>query len=519
MCEPEKGPKISPAEVEFDPHSVDLEYRSISEPTLISDDSQERRATSVPKKSEDNVDTISVLENDGLYAEDEYSDAPPDGGYGWICCACVAMINFATWGPNTCYGVFLSYFLSNECFPGATPTDYALIGGLVIGLTQLLLPLSALLMNIFGYKVVATIAVLIEFASFMGSSYVTTIGGLYCTYGLLLGLSFGLLYGCNTVVIPGWFLKKRAFANGVTHAGIGAGGVVWSFSVHAIIGRTGSYKWGMRMLAIASIFINTISMLFIKVRKPKNAPKVTKSARSCISEIYDVNVFKKFPLQLCTLWSSLTNIGYVILLFSLSNYALSIGLTTQQATNTLAMFNGAQIIGRPAMGYFSEKIGRTNMTIATMIYSLILLLPYWFNITTYSEMLSFGFILGLGAGIAAVNVVPLVADVTGTGKFPAGIGFNNFWNGICSIIAEVIGLKLRDYNLKKPYLYCQIFVALTYFAGLLCLFPYREWKVKRVLHARLAGNKLEKEVRTKYEDILQPGIVNYIKRTFWMLEA
>jgi hypothetical protein len=31
----------------------------------------------------------------------EKTDVPPDGGYGWVCVACVALINAHTWGINS----------------------------------------------------------------------------------------------------------------------------------------------------------------------------------------------------------------------------------------------------------------------------------------------------------------------------------------------------------------------------------------------------------------------------------
>lgn len=35
-------------------------------------------------------------------ADEKYSrDVPPDGGYGWVCVACVFWINAHTWGINS----------------------------------------------------------------------------------------------------------------------------------------------------------------------------------------------------------------------------------------------------------------------------------------------------------------------------------------------------------------------------------------------------------------------------------
>ncbi|KAL9116627.1 MAG: hypothetical protein Q9187_006849 [Circinaria calcarea] len=33
--------------------------------------------------------------------EKDVQDVPPDGGYGWVCVACVFMVNAHTWGLNS----------------------------------------------------------------------------------------------------------------------------------------------------------------------------------------------------------------------------------------------------------------------------------------------------------------------------------------------------------------------------------------------------------------------------------
>lgn len=474
-----------------------------------------RAATNRVSKLESEEETI---EDDGQYNADDILDPPPDGGYGWVCCVCVIVMNYCTWGPNTCYGVFLSYYLSSDYFHGGTPTDFALIGGLMLGLTLFLLPLSALCMNKFGYRPVMMVSVVMQCVAFISSSFAKTIGELYFTYGIMLGFANGFIFGCNSVVIPGWFLKKRALANGLTHIGVGLGGLTLTFAVHAMIDSTGSHKWAMRMLGIMCLVLNSIAAALVKVRKPKVEPP-KRTSLELLKDVYDFKIYRLIPLQYCTGWATLTNIGYVILLFSLSNYALSIGLSSQQATNTLAVFNGAQIIGRPAMGYFSEKVGRVNFTIVCMIYSVILIGPYWFNITTYGAIMPFAFLLGLGAGVCSVNTIPLIADVTGLLHFPAGLGYNNIWNGCASLAAEIIALRLRNYSLSNPYLHCQIFVLCMYFGGMLLLIPYREWKVTRMLKARISHKGLDEDIREKWTLLLQPGIINYARRAFYLIRA
>ncbi len=77
--QPEKSESIEP-ELEV----VENGYRSLDyEKTVCSDAPEEPRQADV---EEPNI---------------EAPDIPPDGGYGWVCVACVFLINGHTWGVNS----------------------------------------------------------------------------------------------------------------------------------------------------------------------------------------------------------------------------------------------------------------------------------------------------------------------------------------------------------------------------------------------------------------------------------
>lgn len=466
--------------------------------------------------------TINAEKFNGAFNEDDYIDAPPDGGYGWVCCACVSAMNFATWGANGSFGIMLAFFLESDEFPGATATDYALVVGLLNFFTLATMSTAGLMLFKFGYKATVSIGIVIQLSAYIGASFAKTIGQLQATQGFLLGLSFGIIFGANSIVLPSWFLKKRAVANGFSHMGLGLGGMTFSLLNNSLIQRTGDHKWALRAIGIISTVICVITMFIVKVRVPKNSQfnKEDQSMKKILRGIFDLKVIKSWPLQLVTIWATLATMAYTICLFSLSNYArTSLGLSENQATNILVVFNLIQGFGRPLTGVLSEVVGRVNFTMFATFYICFMVLVFWINLHTYASLVAFVVLLGLFVGISSVNIVPLSVDVVGLNGFPAAFSYSNVFVGSSVLVSEVIGLNLRDFSLKShtPYFPCQLFVGAVYFAGLMVLIPYREWRVRRMMNQMKDTSSLEEATRTRYEKLANDNSLRgFISRAFYI---
>ncbi|CCH43277.1 putative transporter [Wickerhamomyces ciferrii] len=193
------------------------------------------------------------------------------------------------------------------------------------------------------------------------------------------------------------------------------------------------------------------------------------------------------------------------------------GFSGHQGMIITVLLNASQAIGRPLIGYLSEKFGRTNFTMFATFYTAVMSLAFWINVNNYAALVIFTLMIGLLVGISSVNVVPLVADVVGLNSFASGLGYANTINAIMSLIAEVIGLNLRDYSSpnRNPYFHCQIFVGVLYFCGFIALIPYREWKVRRMLHQLKDSKKLTQDERKSFNDLLEnKGFIGYLQRAF-----
>ncbi|EEA24945.1 conserved hypothetical protein [Talaromyces marneffei ATCC 18224] len=163
------------------------------------------------------------------------------------------------------YGVFLSYYLTSNTFPGSTYIDYALVSGLSISQALLISPLVTYTTRSYGTRTSLYIGACLEALSLVGASFSNSIWQLFLSQGLCSGWGMGFLFLGTIGVVPQWFTKRRSLAAGLASAGAGTGGFVYNLSVNSMI-RNISLPWAYRILAIVAFTTNMTCASFVKDR-------------------------------------------------------------------------------------------------------------------------------------------------------------------------------------------------------------------------------------------------------------
>lgn len=422
-------------------------------------------------------------------------DLPPDGGYGWVCVACVTAIQACTWGANAGYGIFLEYYLSNNVFANATAYDYALIAGLIVFTAQFCAPFAMILMKMIGFKLTMSIACVTHFLGYLLASFATKIWHLYVCQGVIVGVSYAFLFVPASNVIPTWFLKKRAIASGISYGGTGLGGVIYSVSVNATIKRTGNQRWALRMVGLTTLFAIGISIFFIKQRKPFKREKLNfQNLKKNTQLMFSKKVLERKSLWYITLWFAMGIIGYNLVIFSYATYATTMSLSTSQASTLTALINAAQTLGRPMMGFVSDRwVGRINYSIVLDLLLTIFILAFWINAKTFISLLFCGLLIGATIGVGNVMNIVMIADSFNIEEFASAWAILNMGIGCFSLPVEVIALALRDYTISNPFLYTQIFGGLLFFISIVIIAPQREWAVRKSM--KKESDQLRRELR------------------------
>jgi len=114
------------------------------------------------------------------------------------------------------------------------------------------------------------------------------------------------------------------------------GGLTYSLASGQMI-QTLGLGWAFRILAIVSCVMNVFSMIVIRDRN---------KAVGAIQNGFDFRLFKRVEFLLLLGWGVFSMLGYVVLLFSLPNYARSVGLTAKQGSVVGALLNLGQGMSR-----------------------------------------------------------------------------------------------------------------------------------------------------------------------------
>jgi len=116
---------------------------------------------------------------------------------------------------------------------GASAAAIQVTFSILIVLQTFFSPFQGWLVERFGPRWLIALGGGLTGLSWVLASQVTSLTGLYLTYGLLGGLGTGIVYIGVVGQMVGWFPDRRGFAVGVVAAGYGIGAVLTNFRLPA----------------------------------------------------------------------------------------------------------------------------------------------------------------------------------------------------------------------------------------------------------------------------------------------
>ena len=263
------------------------------------------------------------------------------------------------------------------------------MGGFNFAFAMIVAPLVTLLTHRFGKFVTMPIGIVVQTSGYIAAGFVDSIGQLIVTQGILVGIGIGFIYVPSLPILSQWFEARRSLANGIASAGSGFGGALFAWTTGAIIDAFG-LKWALCTTGLITFFLTAIATSLLRDRNKYIRPPQL---------ALDTSLLKTYEVQLLLAWYFVSMLGYITLLFSLSDFALSIGISPQRATDVIGLLNVGTAIGRPIIGIASDKSNRIDVALALTLICGLSCFALWIPVQSYGLLVFFSLLAGAILGV------------------------------------------------------------------------------------------------------------------------
>jgi MFS transporter, OFA family, oxalate/formate antiporter len=357
----------------------------------------------------------------------------------------VAMMTISS--PQYVWTLFVAPFQTTT---GAALPAIQFTISLVIVLQTFSSPIQGFLVDKFGPRTLIAVGAALSGAGWIASSQITTLEGLYLTYGLLCGVGTGIVYVGIVGLMVKWFPDRRGLATGMVAAGYGFGAILTTNPIYTMIQSVG-YQQTLVIFGTIFAIIGVLAALWMRMPTERDAlpaPTVTAGGR----EIPPKEMLRTKVFWLMFVMMTMMSTGGLMIIvnfapfskdFGVANMmlfgfaALPLALTIDRVTNGLT---------RPFFGWVSDHIGRENtMAIAFLLEAAaVSVMVYYRNDAVLFVALSAVVFFGWGE---IFSLFPsTLTDTFGAKYATTNYGFLYIAQGVGSVLGGPAAAYLHDFT-------------------------------------------------------------------------
>jgi OFA family oxalate/formate antiporter-like MFS transporter len=307
---------------------------------------------------------------------------------------------------------FAAFFTSFEAEFGALRGEIALVFSLCAFLWFSSGAPAGMLADRFGARRVAIAGVACLVLALYLASTAQSLGLLYATYSIGIGIGVGLVYVPSVGAVQPWFTANRAFASGLAVAGIGAGNFVGPLLAAWWIGLFG---WRGAYLALAA-FVLVLGGLAAALLKPKR-----RDSSRILEGIPLGEALKTTPFWLLFISLMLSCTGLFVPMVHLGPYATDAGYTEAQGVALVSLIGVGSLVGRFTIGAPADRIGRLP-SLGLMYAGLGIMFFLWALASAYWMLVVFAIVFGVCYGAYVALLPTIVMDLYGPRSVSGIIG-------------------------------------------------------------------------------------------------
>lgn len=341
-------------------------------------------------------------------------------------------------------------------------------------------PFQGWLVERFGPRALISAGTLLTGLSWVLAGQVSSVTGIYLTYGLLGGLGTGIVYIGIVGLMVRWFPDRRGFAVGMVAAGYGMGALVTTIPISASMAQSGFQNtlviYGLVLAAVgfiaAQFLRNPPTELFASVAKGSNVDGVGPMA-----------MLKTPIFWLMFVMMTMMSTSGLMVTSQMGAFAKDFGISSMMLWGMAAVPLALTIdrfcngLTRPFFGFVSDRIGRENtMFIAFALEAVAMTL--W--LATHDNVVLFVLLSGLvffGWGEIFSLFPSTLTDTFGAKHATTNYGCLYMSQGIGSILGGPLAALLREQTGSWTPVF-SLAIAADIITALLALFVLKKMRKK-----------------------------------------
>jgi MFS family permease len=307
---------------------------------------------------------------------------------------------------------FAAFFTAFEAEFGASRGDIALVFSVAAFLWFLSGAPAGMLADRYGVRRVALAGIACLVAALWVASRAQSLGVLYLTYSVGIGIGVGLTYVPSVGAVQPWFTANRAFASGLAVAGIGAGNIAGPLVATwwiALFGWRGAY------LALAVLVLVLGGLAAIAIRETEHRTTGMRDGMTVAGAV------RTPPFWLLFASLVLSCIGLFVPMVHLGPYAVDAGYGAAQGVLLVSLIGVGSLLGRFTIGGPADRLGRIP-ALAAMYVGLGAMFILWWAASAWWMLALFAVVFGACYGAYVALLPTIVMDLYGPRSVSGIIG-------------------------------------------------------------------------------------------------
>ncbi|XP_041661262.1 monocarboxylate transporter 10 [Cheilinus undulatus] len=433
------------------------------------------------KKENGDTKVAPAQEKPAAPAAEEVEFVHPEGGWGWLVMLAAMWCNGSVFGIQNAFGILFLSLLRE--FGSEDDEDLrfrtAWVGSLSMGMIFFCSPIVSVFTDVLGCRVTAVGGAAVGLVGLLASSFVTSLGPMYFTYGIVFACGCSFAYQPSLVILGHYFKKRLGLVNGIVTAGSSIFTITLPFLLSGLLEKVGLQNT-MRVLCILMFVLMLAGFTYRPLLPTK--PTTTHTSRCPpMSQIFNVNIWKSLGYRIWAFGIPAALYGYFVPYVHLMKHVEERFGVDSNKEVLLMCIGITSCVGRLIFGRVADYVNGVNKVYLQVssffVIGLMSMMIPLCNI--FGGLIAVCLLMGLFDGCFICIMAPIAFELVGAKDVSQAIGFLLGLMSVPMTVGPPIAGFLRDRLGSYDVAFYLAGIPPIIGGAVLCLIPWVEARRKK----------------------------------------